>query len=139
MATPAKFYCFTEDVAEQKHNLATDQLKLMLTNVAPIATNTVFADITDIAAGNGYTAGGEVVTVSSSSGALGVYKLVLADVTWTCVTAPMATFRYLVLYNNTHATKPLIYWVDRGSAVTLAVPDTFLADYDAGLGAITLT
>lgn len=67
MAAFNKFNAFVEAVAEKVHNLGADTLKVMLTNVAPVATNSVKADLTEIAAGNGYTAGGTAATISSSS------------------------------------------------------------------------
>ena len=67
MAAFNKFQAFVEHVAEGVHNLGSDTLKVMLTNTAPLATNSVKADLTEIAAGNGYTAGGGTLTVSSSA------------------------------------------------------------------------
>ena len=58
MATFNKFNQFVEDRANGVHNLGTDTLKFMLTNTAPVATNSVKADITEITAGSGYTAVG---------------------------------------------------------------------------------
>lgn len=54
-----KFNSFVEAVAEKAHNLGADTLKVMLTNTAPVATNTKYADIsaTELANGNGYTTG----------------------------------------------------------------------------------
>ena len=83
MATYTKFNQFVEDLAEKVHNLGADTLKVMLTLTAPVATNAVKADLTEIAAGNGYTAGGTAVTISSSVQTSGTYKLVLADVVFT--------------------------------------------------------
>lgn len=57
MAVFNKFQAFVEHVAEKVHNLQTDALKVMLTNTAPVAANTVKADLIEIAAGNGYVAG----------------------------------------------------------------------------------
>ena len=55
-----KFNSFVEDVAEKVHNLGADTLKVMLTNTAPVATNTVKANLTDITAvGTDYPAGGK--------------------------------------------------------------------------------
>ena len=90
MASYNKFNCFVEDLAEQVHNLQSDTLKVALTNTLPVATNTVFANITEIAAGNGYTAGGTTATVSSSAQTSGTYKLVLNDVTFTASGGAMA-------------------------------------------------
>jgi hypothetical protein len=46
MATYQKFNSFVEAVAEKLHNLGSDQLKVALTNTAPVAANTVYADLT---------------------------------------------------------------------------------------------
>lgn len=139
MAGFNKFDPFVEAVAEKVHNLATDTLKVMLTNVAPTAANGVKADITEIAAGAGYTAGGNTATQTSSSQTGGVYKLVLADpATWTS-TGAFAAFRYAVLYNSTAASGNLIGWWDYGSTVTLGNNDSFTVDFDPTTGVLTLT
>ncbi len=48
MATFNKFNAFVENVAEGVHNLGSNQLAVALTNVAPSASNSVLADITQI-------------------------------------------------------------------------------------------
>lgn len=134
-----KFNAFVEALAEKVHNLGADSLKVMLTNTAPVAGNSVKTDITEIAAGNGYTAGGNAATVSTSAQTAGTYKLVLADPTiWTAAGSSMATFRYAVLYNDTATNKELIGWWDYGSAITLAVGETFFTDLDATNGVLTV-
>ena len=141
MATFNKFQAFVEHVAEKVHNLGADTLKVMLTNTAPVATNTLKADITEIAAGNGYTAGGATPAITSSAQTSGVYKLVLADVVFTAAGGSIGPFRYAVLYNDTSASplKPLIGWHDYGSAVTLNVGESFTWDADPTNGVIQLT
>lgn len=37
----SKFNIFVQDVGQKVHNLNSDVLKVMLTNVAPVATNTI--------------------------------------------------------------------------------------------------
>lgn len=140
MATYNKFNVFVEDLAEKVHNLGSDTLKVMLTNSAPSASNTVKANISEISAGNGYTAGGESVTISSSAQTSGTYKLVLADVVWTASGGSIGPFRYVVLYNDTPTSPadPLIAWWDYGSSVTLADTETFTVDFDATSGVMTL-
>lgn len=141
MAAFNKFNQFVEDLAKKVHNLNADSLKVMLTNVAPVATNAVKADITEIAAGNGYTAGGNAAAFVSGAQTGGTYKLVLGDpTTWTAAGGTMATFRYAVLYNDTPASPldPLIGWWDYGSAVSLAPGETFTADLDQTNGVLTL-
>ena len=138
MASFNKFNSFVEAVAEKVHNLGSDSLKVMLTNSAPSAANTQKSDLTDISAGNGYTAGGTAATISSSSQSSGTYKLVLADVVFTASGGSIGPFRYAVLYNDTATNKELIGWWDYGSAVTLADGETFTVDFDATNGVLQL-
>ena len=138
MATFNKFNSFVEAVAEKVHNLGSDTLKVVLTNSAPSATNTVLANITQIANGNGYTTGGSTAAQSSSAQSSGTYKLVLDPVVFTA-TGSMGPFRYAVLSNDTAANDELIGWHDYGSAVTLAnAGETFTVDYDGSAGILTL-
>ncbi|MGA0806708.1 MAG: hypothetical protein ACO3PV_09385, partial [Pseudohongiellaceae bacterium] len=77
---------------------------VLLTNTAPAATNAVKTDITEISAGNGYTAGGSTAAVTSSAQTSGTYKLVLGDpATWTASGGSIGPFQYAVLYNDTAA------------------------------------
>ena len=137
LATFNKFNCFVEDVCEKKHDLGTDALKLMLTNTAPSASNTVRSNITDLSTANGYTNGGATVGAPTSSAQTsGTYKLVLADVVVTA-TGAVGPFRYVVLY-NTVGTQPLIGWWDNGSSITLANGETFTTDFDPTTGVLQL-
>lgn len=127
------------DLMKGYHAWHTHTLKIALTNVAPAATNSVFADITEIAAGNGYTAGGATCTISDLSQTSGSGKMVLADISIAASGGSIATFRYAVLYNATQTTplKPLIGWWDLGSAISLSSGQSYLLDFDA-LGAFLL-
>lgn len=127
-----------EDVAEKVHNLGSDTLKVLLTNTAPVATNTVKTNITEITAGNGYTEGGETLTVSSSSQSSGTYKLVIADKTITASGGSIGSFRYAVIYNDTSTSDSLIGWVDYGSSITLNDTEPFTLDFDGTNGLFTL-
>lgn len=138
MATFNKFNCFVEDLAEKVHNLGSDTLKIMLTNSAPSASNTVKTDITEISAGNGYTAGGHATSASSSAQTSGTYKLVLSDVVISASGGSIGPFRYVVLYNDTSASDSLIAWADYGSSITAASGETFTVDFDASNGAIQI-
>lgn len=140
MAAFNKFNSFVEHLAEKVHDLGADTLKVMLTNTAPVATNSVRADLTELEAGNGYTTGGATATVASSSQTGGTYKLVLDDPpTWTA-TGAMGPFRYAVLYNDTPTSPadPLIGWWDYGSSITLQTGETFKVDFDPTNGVLTL-
>jgi uncharacterized protein (DUF2252 family) len=139
MAAFNKFNSFVEALAEKVHNLGSDTLKVMLTNTAPVAANSVKADITEISAGNGYTAGGNTASVTSSAQTSGTYKLVLGDpATWTASGGSIGPFRYAVLYNDTATNKELIGWWDYGSALTLAAGESFTVDFDPTTGVLTL-
>ena len=73
MATYNKFYAFVEALAEGVHDLQSNTLKVYLSNTTPnAATMAVKADLTEISAGNGYTAGGNQATQASSSGQVGL-------------------------------------------------------------------
>jgi hypothetical protein len=139
MAAFNKFNSFVEALAEKVHNLGSDTLKVMLTNTAPVATNTIKANITEIAAGNGYTAGGNTATVTSSAQTSGTYKLVLGDpATWTASSGSIGPFRYAVLFNDTASNKELIGWWDYGSSITLADGESFAVDFDPTTGVLTI-
>jgi len=138
MASFNKFNSFSEAVAEKVHNLGADTLKIMLTDSAPIASNTVKANLTDISAGNGYTAGGTAVTITASSQTSGLYKLVGSDVVFAASGGSIGPFRYAVLYNDTAASDELIGWWDYGSSITLLTGETLTVDLDASNGILTI-
>jgi hypothetical protein len=139
MANFNKFNQFVADVANKIHNLGTDALKIMLTNTAPVATNAVKADITEISGGNGYTAGGAAVAIASSTQTGGLYKLIpsSAFVTWTA-TGAVGPFRYAVIYNSTPASGNLVGFWDYGSAISLNSGDSFTVNLDTVNGILTI-
>ncbi len=141
MASAVKFEQFVEDLAEQVHELDVDALKVMLTLVAPVATNSIAGDLTDIAAGDGYTAAGDAVAMTISAHTTGTYKLTLTDNVWTAATGSFANFRYPVLYNDAPVAPvdPLMFFWDHGATVDLGAAETFTWDQDgAGNGVMTL-
>jgi hypothetical protein len=143
-----KFNQFVEDLCNKAldhfGSPIGDTLKLGLTNVSPNAADThvdtalspdvieATSNATEIASGNGYTEGGETVSANGTRSG-GTVTLDGDQVVWTCVTSPMATFRYTYLYNNTGgaaATRPVVSWWDYGSAVALAVGETFTVKFN---------
>ena len=139
MASFNKFNSFTEAIAEKKHDLGADTLKVALSNTLPVASNTVLANITQISGTNGYTTGGTQATISSSAQTSGTYKLVLADVTFTASGGSIGPFQYAVLYNDTATNDELIGWYDYGSALTITNGNAFVVDFDASSGVLTIT
>jgi hypothetical protein len=138
MASYNKFQQFVEELAKKAHNLDTDVLKVMLTNTAPVATNSVKADLTEISAGNGYTAGGTAVGSQDAEQVTGTLKLTGADVVFTASGGTIGPFRYAVLYNDTHASDGLIGWWDYGSSITLNDGETFTVDFDGTNGILQI-
>lgn len=137
MATFNKYQQFVEDLGNKVHDLVgiNDTLKIALTNTAPnAATHAVLADITELVAGNGYSAGGtDAQNDGTESG--GTLTVTGVDVVFTASGGTIGPFRYAVLYNDTPASPadPLIGWWDYGSAVTLQIGETFTVDFGASL------
>ena len=132
-----KFHSFVAARNNGVHNLGGHTLKVMFTNVAPVASNTVRANLTEIAAGNGYPAGGLTVVVTASGQIAGIYKLEVDDIVLT-PTGPIGPFRYVALYNDTPTSPadPLIGWWDYGASITPGVGEPFTLDFSAVNGAL---
>ena len=108
----------------KEHDLfgTTDTLNVYLSNTTPnVATHTVKADLAEVSTGNGYSGAQDTQNDSTRSG--GTVTLTGVSLTITASGGSIATFRYVVLYNDTPTTPnadPLIAYWDRGSALTLA-------------------
>ena len=140
MATYTKFNQFVEDLAKKVHNLSSDQLKIALTHTAPVAANSVYADLTSpLATTNLSGATPFNVTTTSAEQTSGTLKLILVDLVLTA-TGAVGPFRYVVLYNDTPTSPadPLIGFWDYGSSLTMANGDTFTTDFDATNGVLQL-
>lgn len=140
MASYNKHYAFVENLAEGVHDLGSDTLRTLLTNTAPTAGDDTKSDLTEISAGNGYSAGGPQATISTSAQSSGTYKLVLADTVVTASGGSVGPFRYVDLYNDTPTSPadPLISWWDYGSSITLADGESFTTDFDGSAGVLTV-
>jgi len=124
-----------EALAEKVHNFASDSLRIALTNVTPLVTNSVLTDITEIAYTN---MSSRVLTVASSSQTAGVYKLVINDLTLTSTGGATGPFRFVVIFNDTAANKELIGFSDYGSALTINDGESLIVDFDAANGLLTI-
>ena len=135
MATYNKFNQFTDDLCSGVHNFASHTIKAYLSNATPdAAADSVKADLAEISAGNGYSAGGVTVTVSSVTQSSGTCSVAVSDPS--VITASGGTigpFRYVAFYNDTSASKSLINWYDYGSSITLADTETFTIDMGTNL------
>lgn len=131
MATFTKFQPFVEALSHGVHNLSSDQLVVALTNAAnaPVNTNSLLSNLTQISYTNLSTRN---ITRASSSQTSGTYSYVPQDLVLTASGA-VATFRYVVIYNDTAALDNLICFYDYGSDVTLASGETFTINFGANL------
>jgi hypothetical protein len=133
MASYNKHNAWAENMVEVAH-CGTDQFAVALTPAAnaPVAGNSVLADLTQIAYTN---LSSRNLTTSSSSQTGGTYTLVLADLVLTASGGAVATFRYVDVYDDTPASPadPLVCWYDYGGNVTLGDGETFTIDFGASL------
>lgn len=131
------------------HNLSTGSFKLGLTNTAPVAaTTTVWADITEISAGNGYSAGGPTLDSEAwaeTGAGTGIWQFTSADEVITASGGNIGAFRYPVVYNDTPTSPadPVVGYLDYGSSITVTDGNTFTFDVGANgifrLGAGTIS
>lgn len=137
--TLRKFNAFPEYLAEKVFNLGSDTLTVALCAAAnaPVATNSVLADLTQISYTN---CSSRVLTVSASSQTSGTYKLVLDDLTLTASGGSIAAFRYIVIYDDTPTSPadPLIGYLDYGSDLTIANGESLLIDFSAANGILQI-
>jgi hypothetical protein len=116
-----KFNAWVENMVEAV-NMGSDQFTVALTNTAPVATNSVLSDITEISYTN---CSSRNFTTSSSSQSGGVYSLVLTDLTLTASGGSVGPFRYAVIYTGTS----LVGWIDYGSSITMTAGQTLGIDF----------
>lgn len=154
MASFNKFDCFVADIANKVHNLGADALKVLLTNTAPQAGDTVVdttggvcvvksaSNANEIAAANNYAKGGIGVTITGSTQTGGLYKLVASpDPQFSASGGSFGPFQYVVLYNSAAgaaASRPVIGWWNYGSSISLNDQETFTVDLDQANGVLTL-
>ena len=134
MPTLTKVYSFIEAVFETKHDFSADSFKLLLTNTAPSLSNTQKSDLTEISAGNGYSAGGVSLTITSSSQSSGLWTWIVADASLSASGGSIGPWRYAVLYNDTSANDLIVGWLDYNYSVTIASGQTVSFDFDGTSG-----
>lgn len=149
MAAFNKFQIFVQDIGRKVHNLNSDTLKDALFNTAPNTADTVYnssagppaqlqatSNAPEIAAGNGYSAGGTTVGTTAYSQSAGTATLSGGNVVFTASGGTIGPFRYVAQYNvtgGTATTRPPIGWWDYGSSITLNDTETFTVDHSANI------
>ena len=136
MAAFNKFNSFVVQLGSKTMNLTSDSLFIMETNTAPVATNTVYANLVDLTTGNGYTAGGTVVGSTSWTGSSGIATLSGSNVVFTASGGTIGPFRYSVIYDETASGGPLAGWWDYGASVTLNSGDTFTINLSSNIATL---
>ena len=140
MASYNKINQFVDDICDGVHNLGTGALTIALTAAAnaPVATNSVLADLTEVSYTNLST---RVITTISAEQTSGAVKLLLTDLALAASGGAAATFRYVVIYNDTPTSPadPLIGWLDYGSDLTLGDGETLNIDFDATNGLLGIS
>jgi hypothetical protein len=137
MAAFNKFNQFAEDLAKGVHNLSTGALRVALTNTAPVAGNSVLADLTEITYTN---LSSRAISTISAEQTSGTVRLLLTDLTLTASGGSVGPFRYVVIYNDTPTSPadPLIGWYDYGSSITLADGESIAIDFNGTDGLLTI-
>ncbi len=112
-------------LAAKKIDLVNDTIKVMLVTSAytpNMDNHGVKSDVTGEVSGSGYTSGGATLTgkTLTQETSPNTWKWDANDVTWANTSV---TFRYAVIYDDTHVDKPLIGYVDFGSNKTATAQD----------------
>ena len=142
MAAFLKYDQFAVDLAAGVHILTTagSQLKIALSNTTPVvATDATLAGITTISYANiTETMPADTLNVCSETPA-GTWDVVGTDIVLNA-TGAVATFRYVILYNDTPTSPadPLIgYWDYGAGGVTLASGESFTVNFGTQMFTIT--
>lgn len=133
MASYNKHEAWSENMVEVA-NCGSDQFVVALTAAAnaPIASNSILANLTQVSYTNLSTRN---ITTSTSTQTSGTYSLVLTDIVLSASGGSVATFRYVDIYDDTPSSPadPLVCWFDYASNVTLADTETFTVDFGSSL------
>lgn len=131
---------FAVDLAHKVHDLETDQLAVALTTNAnaPTAADGQLSDITQIAYTN--LSSRNITTSTSATITTNDYGLACANLTLTASGGAVATWRWIVVYNDTAANDEIIGFIDAGEDKTLADGSSFTINFsDDNLVELTVT
>lgn len=137
MATYNKFQQTVEDWQEGVYTASTDQFTIALTNNAnaPVATNSVLADLVQISYTN---LSSRNLTTATSGQTGGTFTQLFSDLVLTASGA-VATFRFIVIFDDTPTVPadPLLSFYDFGSDLTLASGETLTIDFTTSTYTVT--
>jgi len=127
MAAYNKFEGFVGYLGTGTVDCNTHTFTVYLTNSAPSASaDDVVGDLVGITEENNYAAADITNTYSEASG---TGTCAAVDVTWTATGGGLEEARYVVVYDDTHASDILVCWWDYGSAFTVAENESFAVDF----------
>lgn len=133
MATLTLFQQFKENLAKGVHNFTSDStctvtVALCAAANAPVATNSVLADLTQISYTN---LSSRVVTGITAEHTTGTVPFTATDLVLSASGGAVATFRYIAFYDDdpTSPADPLIGFLDYGSNLTLADGESLTLDF----------
>ena len=136
MVAYSKYQDFVEQLCRGVHDFSSHTFKVALSNGTPSAAHTTRSAISELSTANGYTSGGQTVTIGISETA-GTVTVTAADPTaWTASGAGI-TFRYAALYNDTSASDNLVAYWDNGSSTTVTSGKTLAIDFATTLFTLT--
>ena len=140
MATFTKVYQFAEDLCKGVHDFTSDGTcsvtVALLTNAeAPVQTDAILANVTPIAYTN---LSSRIITGLTAVHTTGTVTLTATDLVLTASGGPVATFRWILLYNDdpTSPADPLIGYYDYGSDLTLGDGETLTLDFTTGFATV---
>lgn len=138
MATFNKFNTFVEDLLKGVHKFDTHTIKVYLTNATPSATDdAVKADLLEITVEHGYTGAAAATVTVTESGGVAQVNVTADPAAWTATGGSFGPFRYVVCYNDSATSDPLIGWWDYGDSINIGSGETFTVNLAATL--LTLT
>ncbi len=113
--------------------------KLMLASNAPnVDTHDDKADMSPPTGGS-YADVAITHAWAETSAGSGIWRFAAdADKSWTAVSTDFTAARYVVLYDDTHASDALVGYWDNGSNFTLTAGNTFTLNLDANFEIFTL-
>ena len=143
MADFVFFDGFKEALGDATTDLTTTTghaFKFRLTNTAPdVAAHVAMTSLPAITGGS-YADAAITHAWAETAGASGIWRFAAgADVTWTAVSTDFTTSRYVVLYDDTHASDLPVGYFDYGvGGFTLTAGNTFTLNLDANFEIFTL-
>lgn len=137
MASFVKIDDFVEQTLRGVHNFGSHTFKLALTNTAPTAASDQSwlegSSAPDPVAANGYTTGGNTITVAITESPSGTGEVGGDESVFTATAGGIGPFRYALFYNDSAASPvdALVGYWDYGSSITLNDTETFTVTFNA--------